>query len=243
VARAERVDLIRQIESLRRSRVLVYFCGDHPMRGAQIHDDALRPMYDHLRAIDGNFPENPRKLDLYLYSLGGLMEAPWKIIMTLREFTDELRVIVPYKAYSAATMIALGTDKICMTRKAELSPIDPTLQLQAPPDQPGGFVLRDLGVEDVTAYVSFLRNRAGLTDQSALAGVIGALADSLTPPLLGRVERVYSHIRLVARKLLSLCQPPMEDTRVTAVIEALTEKSYAHGHGTDIPHRLSHVHE
>lgn len=49
--------------------------------------------------------------------------------------------------------------------------------------------------------------------------------------MLGRIERIYSHIRLVARKLLSLARPPIDDRRVTAIIEALTEKTYVHGHG------------
>lgn len=162
------------------------------------------------------------------------MESPWKIVTMLREFCDELNVLVPFKAYSAATLIALGADKIWMTKKAELGPIDPSMTLRNVPVSPDKFppaVLGEVGVEDIAAYVSFIRNRAGLTDQSALAGVIGTLAEALTPTLLGRLERTYSHIRLVARKLLSLVRPPLDDPTVSAIVEALTEKTYAHGHG------------
>ena len=118
-----------------------------------------------------------------------------------------------------------------MTRKAELGPIDPSLMIN-----PGGgaqppLVLPDLGVEDVASYISFLRNRAGLTDQAALSQLTSVLATTLTPPLLGRIERVYSHIRLVSRKLLDLCRPAMEDRVITSVIQALTEKTYVHNHG------------
>ena len=158
------------------------------------------------------------------------MESPWKIITMLREFCEELHVVVPYKAYSAATMLAIGTDKIHMTRKAELGPIDPSLQVAAPQEGPGPR-LPDLGVEDVSAYVTFMRDRAKLTDQSAVAGVIAQLAQYLTPPLLGRLERVYSHIRLVARNLLALHKPPFDDRQISAITEALTEKMYVHGHG------------
>lgn len=35
----------------------------------------------------------------------------------------------------------------------------------------------------------------------------------------------------MARKLLSLARPPIDDRRVTAIVEALTEKTYVHGHG------------
>lgn len=222
----DRKKLIVEIEKERSSKVVVFFCGDRPLAPTAIADDAIRPMYDHLRTLD----PKPEKLDLYLYSLGGLMETPWKIVTMLREFCKELSVVVPYKAYSAATMIALGADKISMTDKSELGPIDPQLNVAVGPDRPQ-FVLPQIGVEDVASYVTFLRQRAGLTDQTALAGCIAALVSNLTPPLLGRIERVYSHIRLVARKLLSLARPPIDDRRVTAIIEQLTEKTYVHGHG------------
>lgn len=222
----DRKKFITDIEKERGSKVIVFFCGDRPLAPTAIADDAIRPMYEHLRALE----QKPERLDLYLYSLGGVMETPWKIVTMLREFCTELSVVVPYKAYSAATMISLGADKISMIEKSELGPIDPQLNVAAGPDRPQ-FVLPQIGVEDIASYVTFLRQRAGLTDQAALAGSIAALVSSLTPPLLGRIERIYSHIRLVARKLLSLARPPIDDRRVTAIIEALTEKTYVHGHG------------
>ncbi len=232
MGREERLRLIQQIQSERRSRVVSYFCGDRKPIGAQISEDAIRPMYDHLRSL--RFEQQPRRLDLILYSIGGAMETPWKIVSMLREFCDEYNAIVPFKAYSAATLIALGADEIWMTNKGELGPIDPAMTLrQAPgvPEKPAPVALGEVGVEDIAAYVSFIRNRAGLTDQSALAGVIRTLAETVGPTLLGRLERTYSHIRLVARKLLSLVKPPLDDPTVTAIVEALTEKTYAHGHG------------
>ncbi len=223
--RESRVEKLRAIEERLGARVLVYFTADSPLVGAQIGEDAPRPMFDHLRAFG-----KQKRIALYLYSPGGVMETPWKIIAMLREFCDELHVVVPYKAYSAATMIAIGADKIHMTRKAEFGPIDPSLDVPAGPGDSGP-KLKNLGVEDVSAYLTFMRERAGLSDQSALAGVVEALAAHLTPPLLGRLERIYSHIRLVARNLLSLHQPPFDDRQVSAITEALTEKLYVHGHG------------
>jgi len=64
-----------------------------------------------------------------------------------------------------------------------------------------------------------------------LAKQIGILTEKMSPTVLGMVQRAYSHTRLVARKLLSLQKPPLEETRKLAIIDALTEKIYAHGHG------------
>ncbi|MEM3382298.1 MAG: hypothetical protein QXE05_00915 [Nitrososphaeria archaeon] len=216
---------ILEIEKTLDLRLIVYFLGDRPLATTQIADDAIRPMYEHLKEIG-----KCNRLGLFLYGVGGVMETPWKIVTMLREFCDELVVIVPYKAYSAATMICLGADKILMTPKGELSPIDPILQFIGP-ERPSQLLMPEIGVEDISSYVKFLKERAGLTDQSALSEGINALAQILTPPFLGRIERVYSHIRLVARKLLSLCRPPLDERKITTIVESLTEKTYAHGHG------------
>ncbi len=224
MSRERRIDLLRRLEKQLESRVIVLVLGDRQAALTQLADDSIRPLYDHLIQIG-----KVKKLQLFLYSIGGVTETPWKLVNTIRQFCETFQVIIPYKAYSAATMISMGADKIQMTRKAELSPVDPALMIA--PGAGGQLLLPDLGVEDIAAYVSFLRNRAGLTDQSALSSLMSVLAQSLTPPLLGRIERVYSHIRLVSRKLLDLCKPPLEDRVVTAIIEALTEKTYVHNHG------------
>jgi hypothetical protein len=223
--RNKRIELIQKIGELLNATVLVYFTADSPIVGALIHEDAALPMFEHLRAIG-----NKKRIALYLYSPGGQMETPWKIVSMLREFCEELHVVVPYKAYSGATMIAMGADKIYMTRKAELGPIDPALHA-APAKDGSGPRLQDLGVEDIAAFITFVRERAKLTDQDAVARLVGTLAEHLTPPLLGRLERIYSHIRLVARSLLALHKPPLDDRQISTISEALTEKMYVHGHG------------
>jgi hypothetical protein len=146
----------------------------------------------------------------------------------IREFCSEFSVLIPYKAHSAGTMVALGADRIVMGKKAELSPIDPTLvravigEATVPPPE--------ISVEDVSSYISFMRERANITDQSALAQVVSQLASHLTPLTLGSVNRQYSHIRLVARKLLTSRKEKIEEGRIGSIIEALTEKMYSHGH-------------
>ena len=122
--RSNRVELIKKIEGKLSAKVLVYFTADSPIVTANIAEDAIRPMFDHMLIMG-----KQQRIALYLYSLGGQMETPWKLVTMLREFCDELYIVVPYKAYSAATMIAIGTDKICMTSKAELGPIDPALTI------------------------------------------------------------------------------------------------------------------
>lgn len=205
----------------------MYFTGDRQPFASQIAEDAVLPLYKHLLALKAVEPKMD-KIDLFLYTRGGDVGVPWRIVTMLREFCSEISVLIPYKAHSAGTMVALGTDRIVMGKKAELSPIDPTLvraiigEATVPPPE--------ISVEDVSSYISFMRERANITDQSALAQVISQLASQLTPLALGSVNRQYSHIRLVARKLLTSRKEKIEESRIGTIIEALTEKMYSHGH-------------
>lgn len=227
-SREERVKLLKAIEEKRGSKVLVYFCADRPLSGSQVANDAVRPLYEHLLAIAPS--PKIKNVDLYLYSIGGRVEVPWRIVRMLREFCKKLGIIIPYKAYSAATLIAIGSDEIIMSRKGELSPIDPSLMMIQGSQSPGEQRSTRLGVEDVFSYLRFIKE-AGLTDQNALAQSTCILAEKLTPQVLGSIQRARSHIRLIARKLLVLHQPPLEEHRIDTIVQALTEKMYAHGHG------------
>ena len=82
----------------------------------------------------------------------------------------------------------------------------------------------------INSYVSFVRERANITDQSALAQTMSILANNVTPLALGSVNRQNSHIRLVARKLLTSRKEKLEEAKITSIIETLTQKIYSHGH-------------
>ena len=231
----KRIELIREIEKARGSRVITLFYSDRGIAGTRIADDVLRPLYDHLLSISRNsgHKAETERIDLILYTRGGAVETPWKMVTKIRQFSNEFTVTIPFRAHSAGTMIALGADTILMSPMSELGPIDPSLQVQ--PDVLGKpFLIPDPGVEDVAAYLTFLTGRAGISDQDPLAETVKVLAEHVTPTLLGRLERTYSHIRLVARKLLSLPKPPYPEATIDAISEALTEKMYAHGHGIGV---------
>ncbi len=222
----KRSELIAAIEQERRSKVLTYFLSDRRGAAAQVAEDAVRPMYDHLKAMG-----KAARVDLFLYSVGGLTDVPWRIVSMIREFARSFSVLIPYKAHSAATMIALGADEIVMGPKGELGPIDPQFSIKRT-GEGGTAVQEQIAIEDIMSYVRFIREKAGLSDQTALAGPISALANKMEPWILGQANRAHSHIRLVARKLLtarSKGQAP-DEQRIQVIVETLAEKTYQHGH-------------
>jgi ATP-dependent protease ClpP protease subunit len=218
-----RKELIQKIQEKRDSKVITYVTGDRQFALASIAEDAVRPLYDHLLSVGPT-----EKIDMLLYSRGGNVSVPWRIVSMIREFCNEFSILVPYKAHSAATLMSLGADQIVMGKKAELSPIDPTLmkvqmsEIAGPP--------QEISVEDVNSYVSFIKERANINDQAALSQTIALLVNNISPLTLGSVNRENSHIRLVARKLLTSRREKGEEARINSIIETLTEKIYSHGH-------------
>src|ERR1700737_796077 len=123
---------IQSLEALFGNRVVTYFLED----GFMLADEQMLHLYEHLRRIG-----KQKRLALWLSSRGGASEVPWKVVSLLREFADSLQVLLPYRAASAATVIALGADQIVMTEMAELGPIDPSRWHPLLPQaevQPGG---------------------------------------------------------------------------------------------------------
>jgi len=220
--------IIKKIEETRRSKVIVYFTGDRFPFPARIAEDAVRPLYDHLLALDSS-NSKIKKIDLFLYSRGGDISVPWRIASMIREFCDEFNVLIPYKALSAATLLSLGADHIIMGRKAELGPIDPTLVRTTMGE--GTIPPREIAVEDVNSFLSFIKERANINDQDALATVVNSLVKEIGSLTLGRVNRAHHHIRLIARKLLTTRKEKMDEEKISTIIETLTEKIYSHGHG------------
>ena len=115
-------DIIKKIESLRSSKVITYFTSDRqgPVN-ARIAMDIIPVISRQLRLI-GKTPN----IDLVLYSAGGDTMVPWRLVSMVREYCDKFSVLIPYKAHSSATMIALGADEIVMSDLSEISPIDPS---------------------------------------------------------------------------------------------------------------------
>ncbi|MGV8126315.1 MAG: SDH family Clp fold serine proteinase [Methanothrix sp.] len=222
-------DIIKKIEKNRESKIIVYFTGDRPfdLTRAVIAEDAVRYLYDHLLGLE--FEEGKKKrIDLFLYSRGGDVSVPWRIVSMIREFCDEFNVLIPYKAHSAATLLSLGADTIIMGRKAELGPIDPTLSRKSV----GGANIppQDISVEDVNSFVSFIRDTANVNDQEAVAQLLNGLISQVGPLNLGSVNRQSNHIRMVSRKLLTTRNEKIDESKLNTVIETLIEKIYFHGH-------------
>jgi hypothetical protein len=227
MAYAERLKVIEEIERLRNSKVLCYLTGIRQNSVAQMADDAVREIFDHLLSL----PTRPvPQLDIFLCSNGGSGTVPWRLVSLFREFANKLAVLVPYKAYSAATMLALGADEIVMGPFGEMGPIDPTVTNEYNPIDPATQQKIGISVEDVKAYVGFIKETVGIRHEDELIKAIEILAAKVHPLALGNVERFIAQSRLIARKILLTHMGSASEHEVEEIIETLASKLYFHGH-------------
>jgi ClpP class serine protease len=129
----DKKQLIQQIEKTRNSRVITYLTSDRqgPFN-ARIAVDVIPLISKQLQMIG-----KVQNIDFFLYTAGGDTMVPWRLVSMMREYCEKFSVIVPYKAHSAGTMIALGGDEIVMSDLSEISPIDPSTANVFNPVDPG----------------------------------------------------------------------------------------------------------
>ena len=220
LASTSRADLIRKLGELRKSTILTYVTSDRDGGPPIIMaEDAIRPMFDHLQGRESRTD----RIDLFIYSRGGDVAVPWRIVSMMREFCNRFSVIVPYHAHSAATLVALGANEIVLGPKAELGPIDPSITRVGARGQP-----EEISTEHVMSYLHFLREGVGLTEQASLTRLVESLANGVQPLTLGTVYALHSHVRMVAEKMLRLHM--RNEQTIQAIVSALVERMHLHGH-------------
>ncbi|MBO9057499.1 hypothetical protein JYQ29_10940 [Curtobacterium flaccumfaciens pv. flaccumfaciens] len=85
--------------------------------------------------------DTSKGLDLVLNSPGGDPTAADSLMAYMREKFEDVRVLVPVAAMSAATMWALAADRIVMGRHSQLGPVDPQLNMNGS-TMPAGAITR-----------------------------------------------------------------------------------------------------
>jgi hypothetical protein len=230
MTKKQRQKNIQRLERARKSRVITYITSTRQGIEVQMAMDAIRRIYDHLRLITEK--KDRPKIDLFLYSNGGDGTVPWRLVTLIREYTDDFSVLVPHRAFSAATLTALGAEEIVMHPMGMLGPTDPTVVNPFNPDDPArpGNKL-GISVEDVTAFISLIKEDVGIRHEDELVEAFNKLSDKVHPLAIGNVKRSLSQSRMMARKLLSLHMDTIkEDHKIDEIVENLSSKLFYHGH-------------
>ena len=222
--RINRLDLYKQIEQQRKSKLLVYITGTRPGYETQIANDVLPIFTEHLDKIG-----DVDKISLFLYTNGGNTLTAWSLVNLIRSFCRTFEVIIPANCFSSGTLICLGADELVMTKQAMLGPIDPSVNGPLNPSIPN---VNDpkakvpVSVEHVNAYIEMAKNEFGITDQTCLTQILLNLSEKIHPLTLGQVYKSRSQIQMLAKKLLSWQN--LNEEKENAIIRFLCSESGSH---------------
>jgi hypothetical protein len=219
----DRIPLLKKLEAMRDSKAILYATSDRPGMEAQISPDVITYLIEHLDLIG-----KVGKISLFLYTRGGSTLSAWSIVNMLRNFCDDLEVIVPFHCHSAGTLICLGANRIVMTKQASLGPIDPTTNgLMNPQVTVNGQPQRvPVSVEFVNGYLELVQNGLGIKGEATLGEIAKNLADKIHPLTLGEVYRSRSQIVMLAKKLLK--HQKLDRSQEEEIIRFLCSESGSH---------------
>lgn len=152
---------------------------------------------DSAHDVDG-YPEEARvdRIHLVLDSSGGSLDSAYKTVVYLRAFAKEVRVYVPSRAKSAATLIAIGADRVEMSPFAELGPLDtqivdprnPTARISALDCYRSVDHVREFGI------LTIPRALAAILDETRTRISLEQLIEAATTLAIGSVRPMLEHI-------------------------------------------------
>jgi len=208
------------IETYRKRSLIVYATSTRPGVPGQMSGDTVREFVDQIDAI----PAAEKAVDVLVHSTGGDALAAWKIMSLLRERFEKVGVLVPFMAFSAATLFALGADEIVMHPHASLGPIDPQIGIK----QPDGSV-RQFAYEDVGAFLRFLGTEVKITEQAHVTAAIDKLFSVVDPVHVGAAKRASELSSSIGERLLLTHMKGEHRTQARQIAENLNKSFFAHG--------------
>lgn len=170
------------------------------------------------------------ELDVVLHSTGGDLHEAYDIIKLCRSYTEgEVTVFVPMRAMSAATLIALGADKVILSEIGKLGPLDP----QIPHPETG----RYMPVRSVTEIPEVLEKGLATSETDVPVeikgeSIIKPIAEQVDPYYLTEHEKTADLAREYGQKLLS--QRDIDETLAERCLDYLIEYP-THSYSVDLP--------
>ena len=182
-------EIIKKIEENTKDELLVYWSSEN---GA-ISDNDIIALYDILEKKGRS-----EKINIFIKSDGGDVEAALRITNLIREYFPYVRVFIPLQCASAATMIALGADEIHMGSLSYMTPIDSSLTHELSP--------LDRDNSQVSVNQDELLRIVKLWEKKSKEHHINPYSDIfkyIHPLVLGAIDRSSSLSTRVCKEILS----------------------------------------
>jgi hypothetical protein len=220
-----RKPLISYLQKALKAKVITYIASlYHPVPMIMSQDI---PLFEDLLRSVGAADEGY----LIINSPGGDGNVAEKIITMCRQrFTKSFQVIVPNFAKSAATMVALGSDKIWMGYLAELGPIDPQL------GNPFGG-----GLIPARSFIDGLEMiRHNVKVDGDPVQMYFPMLSKIRPEIIAQCQSAIDGSRNFAEKWLQQCMLKKDPKQAKKVAKWLSEGVQYKSHGKVIDYTEAH---
>jgi hypothetical protein len=238
--RTERHRRIQALEEARDGRrVVCYITSTRDRFSSMMGMDVIPVLHRHLQGL--RLPRREKaRIDLLIHSYGGDSTVPGRLMALLREFAADVDVLVPHCAFSAATLTAMGANRVVMHRKmGMLGPIDPTINDPFNPMLPERDYPQSIQVENVKAFKNFAANDYGLSDRAGQELAFKALTDQVHPLALGNVSRHIKEAEMQARNQLEM--RGTSKTKCDEIIANFALRFFYHNRPITIDHAVDHL--
>lgn len=224
---AERRRLYTELEQARGRPLITYVTSPRPGQQAMMAADAIPEVLDQLSSL----PTDTTKIDVLIVSNGGDPTVAWRMMSLLRDRLQQVSVLVPQAAFSAATLLALGADEIVMHPHGNLGPVDAQISVRRRGAGPQDFEEKRFGSEDLTGFLAFAREEVGLTDQQYLSSVFKAFCNEVGATTVGTAARGARLSLSLGEKLLLMHMKDDADAqKARGIAEALNKEFFHHGY-------------
>ena len=220
---SKRKELYQAHENIRRKPLITYVTSMRQNVTSQMASDAMTTIIEQINQI----PQDKNEIDFLIISNGGDPIVALRIITILRERFKHISVIVPYAAFSAATILALGADEIVMHPYSNLGPVDPQLSF-IKSNEFGHPEQLQFSSEDIRNYIDFIRTDVGITDQAQLIVAFNSLATDVGPIPIGLSKRSQQLSLSLSTKML---EAHLDDkSKAASIAKVLNTSFYHHGY-------------
>ncbi len=209
----QRNALLASIEKARRSTVIAYMLHD----SAVIADDALPQIYDKLHSIGKH-----ERIDLLLYTRGGITEVCWRLLNLLREYCEHLGIIVGTRVQGAGALLVLGADEIVMGPLSEVGGIEAMRKHPLLPRDELGQPM-PVSLSEIKGLMGFMSRYGGQapdeTGQSLKPELLSALLQQIHPLAIANLQQADTLARDVARRALNMHMHSENASRVEPLVD------------------------
>lgn len=203
---------ISQLMALRGNPIIFF--------AAMMGDESVRIVYECLRKLG-----KTRHLDFILSTVGGNVTTARQLALLLREYTEHLTILVPYRARSAGTLLCLSANDLVLGPMSELGPIDSHLSSAGPtpPDAPGL-----ISYQDIRAFRQMAEDWFGVNREEDKLQVLALIAQRIFPTSLSVSYRSELLVRQIAHELLEYQLPEADPDTRQQIVDQLVAGYYAH---------------